>query len=164
MVWEERPVTILPIIVEMAASAVVEAVVEMEEVPSICKNLYEILYSLKFSIGGGGYAGGDAPSSNTTNGAGGYSFLDPTRTVPYLSDAHSGYNAGPGYVMIIGAISGCGCDYRCVALDVKRSQVACICPHGWKLDSDEKTCVRKFTPGLDVSYLDGGMFGCEFEK
>ncbi|XP_044753291.1 ALK tyrosine kinase receptor isoform X2 [Coccinella septempunctata] len=96
--------------------------------------------------GGGGYAGGDAPSGNSTNGGGGFSFLDPTRSIPHLSDAHPGYNAGPGYVMIIAAIQGCDCDYRCVALDVKRSQVACICPDGWKLDADGKICVQG--PGL----------------
>ncbi|XP_045462043.1 ALK tyrosine kinase receptor isoform X2 [Harmonia axyridis] len=102
--------------------------------------------------GGGGYAGGDAPSSNSTNGGGGYSFLDPARSVPNLSDAQSGYNAGPGYVIIIGAISGCDCDFRCVALDVKRSQVACICPDGWILDSGGKLCVQ--SPSISSGQLD----------
>ncbi|KAJ3662397.1 hypothetical protein Zmor_006748 [Zophobas morio] len=91
--------------------------------------------------GGGGYAGGDASSANTTNGEGGYSFLDPTRTIPSLSEAHSGYNVGPGSVLIIPAIPGCDCNYRCVALDSRMSQTACICPKNWKLDVDGKTCI-----------------------
>lgn len=32
------------------------------------------------------------------------------------------------------AIKGCGCDYRCVALDEYRANVACICPQGWTLN------------------------------
>ncbi|KAK9885852.1 hypothetical protein WA026_013730 [Henosepilachna vigintioctopunctata] len=93
-------------------------------------------------MGGGGYAGGDASTGNSTNGGGGYSYLDPSRSIPHLLDAVSGYNAGPGYVLITPAISGCGCDYRCVALDSRRSQVACICPYGWKLDVDGKICIQ----------------------
>ncbi|KAL3284751.1 hypothetical protein HHI36_018894 [Cryptolaemus montrouzieri] len=106
----------------------------------------------RYGGGGGGYAGGDASSGNTTSGGGGYSFLDPARSIPHLSDAHSGYNAGPGYVMIMPAISGCGCDYRCVALDVRRSQVACICPSRWKLDSDGKTCIQAPAYSDEINY------------
>ncbi|XP_008194070.1 tyrosine-protein kinase receptor isoform X2 [Tribolium castaneum] len=91
--------------------------------------------------GGGGFAGGDATSTNTTNGEGGYSYIDPSRTVLNLSEAHSGYNAGPGSVLIIPAIPGCDCNYRCVALDSRKSLTACICPKNWKLDSDGKTCI-----------------------
>ncbi|XP_031358672.1 ALK tyrosine kinase receptor [Photinus pyralis] len=93
--------------------------------------------------GGGGYAGGNAWSANSTNGEGGYSFLDPSRTIPSMSEARSGYHAGPGSLLVIPAIPGCGCNYRCLALDARRSQVACICPKDWKLDSDGKTCIRK---------------------
>lgn len=94
--------------------------------------------------GGGGFAGGDAiPYTNTTNGDGGFSFLDPTRTIPNFSEAHSGYNGGPGYVLIIPAIKGCDCGYRCVALDARRSLVSCVCPKKWKLAEDKKTCVGK---------------------
>lgn len=93
--------------------------------------------------GGGGYVGGDALSANTTNGEGGYSFIDPTRVIPKLSEAHSGYNAGAGFVLIIPAIPGCDCNYRCVALDSRRSQTVCICPDNWRLDSDGKSCSSK---------------------
>lgn len=93
--------------------------------------------------GGGGYEGGDTSSANTTNGEGGYSFIDPTKTIPSLSEAHSGYNAGPGSVIIIPAIPGCDCNYRCVALDARRSQTVCICPKNWKLDVDRKSCISK---------------------
>lgn len=89
-------------------------------------------------------SGGNAWSTNSTNGEGGYSFLDPSRTVPTLSEARSGYHAGPGTVLILPAVPGCGCDYRCLALDARRSQVACICPRNWKLDVDGKSCICKW--------------------
>lgn len=92
--------------------------------------------------GGGGYAGGSV--HNSTNGEGGYSFLDPSRTIPSYSEAHSGYNAGPGSVLILPAVPGCECDYLCLALDAKRSQVSCICPKDWNLDSDQKKCIGKW--------------------
>lgn len=90
--------------------------------------------------------GGNIWKSNTTNGEGGYSYIDPSRqfTVHSLSEAHSGYNkAGHGYVLIIPAVPGCDCDYRCLALDSKRSQVTCICPKKWKLDGNGKSCICK---------------------
>lgn len=88
--------------------------------------------------GGGGYAGGDT-MINSTNGEGGTSFLSTSRSVPQLSFIYPGANSGPGAVIIIPAIQGCGCDYRCVALDEYRSVVACICPEGWRLKSDNLT-------------------------
>lgn len=100
----------------------------------------------RYGGGGGGYAGGDASSGNNTNGRGGYSFLDPSWSIPNLSDTHSAYNSGPGYVTIIPGISGCGCDYRCVALDARRSLVKCICPPNWKLDQGGKVCLQE--PGM----------------
>ncbi|KAK5639789.1 hypothetical protein RI129_010600 [Pyrocoelia pectoralis] len=103
--------------------------------------------------GGGGYAGGNAWSTNSTNGEGGYSFLDPSRTIPSLSEARSGYHAGPGFVLIIPAIPGCGCNYRCLALDTRRSQVACICPKDWKLDGDGKTCILLDAPDTFSDWL-----------
>lgn len=82
--------------------------------------------------------------SNSTNGEGGYSFVDTTRTLITFAKSYSGYNkAGPGYVLIIPAVPGCDCDYRCLALDESRSQVACVCPSNWRLDSDGKSCKRK---------------------
>ncbi|XP_060520697.1 tyrosine-protein kinase receptor [Cylas formicarius] len=93
--------------------------------------------------GGGGYRGGDA---NSTNGGGGISFLDPTKGIPSLSEAHSGYNVGEGYVVIIPAVEeGCGCNYLCVSLDEKRSSVVCLCPPTWKLANDEQTCIPLLT-------------------
>nr|XP_023027843.1 ALK tyrosine kinase receptor isoform X2 [Leptinotarsa decemlineata] len=90
--------------------------------------------------GGGGYAGGNAASVNSTNGEGGYSFLNFSKVVSQLSEVYSGYNSGPGYVIIIPEIDGCDCDYKCVALDAQRSEVSCICPAKWMLKDDKKTC------------------------
>lgn len=90
--------------------------------------------------GGGGYAGGNAWGTNSTNGEGGYSFLDPSQTIPRFSVARSGQHAGPGMVILIPATPGCGCDYRCIALDMRRASVTCICPKGWELDSNGKNC------------------------
>ena len=81
---------------------------------------------------------------NSTNGEGGTSFLIRTRVVQELSFIHSGANSGSGSVTIIPAITGCGCDYLCVALDEFRSEIACICPIGWKLNNENYTnCERK---------------------
>lgn len=88
---------------------------------------------------GGGYSGG----TNRTNGEGGYSFFNSNRTIPTFSTSWSGYHTGPGSVIVIPAIRGCGCKYRCLALNARRSQVACICPKDWKLDVDGKSCIRK---------------------
>lgn len=88
--------------------------------------------------GGGGYAGGST-SSNFTNGEGGTSFLGLTRSIRQLSFVYPGSNSGHGSVIIIQAIEGCGCDYRCVALDEYRSRVACICPEGLRLKADNFT-------------------------
>lgn len=90
--------------------------------------------------GGGGYAGGNV---NSSNGEGGTSYVDTARTHKGLAKAQAGYNAGPGYVMIIPAIEGCNCDYLCVALDEKRSETACICPESWLL-ADQKSCIREY--------------------
>lgn len=76
---------------------------------------------------------------NSTNGEGGTSFLGLTRSIRELSFVYPGSNSGHGSVILIPAIEGCGCDYRCVALDEYRSRVACICPEGWRLKSDNLT-------------------------
>lgn len=84
--------------------------------------------------------------SNTSNGEGGYSFVDTTRTMPDFIKYYPGYNrVGHGYVLIVPAIPGCDCDYRCLALDERRAQVTCICPSNWRLDIDGKSCKRKRT-------------------
>ncbi|CAH0545803.1 unnamed protein product [Brassicogethes aeneus] len=104
----------------------------------------------RYGGGGGGYSGGNATSPETTNGEGGYSYLDIARTIPNLSEVLSGYNVGPGYMLIIPTIPGCNCDYRCVALDARKSTVACICPKNWRLDEDKQTCIP--LPSVDDSY------------
>ncbi|XP_062558487.1 tyrosine-protein kinase receptor isoform X1 [Armigeres subalbatus] len=102
--------------------------------------------------GGGGYSGGDT-MINSTNGQGGSSFLASKRNVPELSMEHSGTNSGHGAVLIIPAIQGCGCDYRCVALDEYRSTVGCICPDGWTLKPDNYTACELQTETLEMKYL-----------
>lgn len=76
---------------------------------------------------------------NSTNGEGGTSYLGLTRSIRELSSVYPGSNSGHGSVILIPAIEGCGCDYRCVALDEYRSVVACICPDGLRLKADNLT-------------------------
>ncbi|XP_055704589.1 tyrosine-protein kinase receptor [Phlebotomus papatasi] len=103
--------------------------------------------------GGGGYSGGDI-LSNSSNGQGGSSFIGWKRSVPELSRVYVGANSGPGAVVIIPAIQGCGCDYRCVALDEYRSLVACICPEGWGLKRDNLTaCELLKEHDIPLQYL-----------
>ncbi|XP_077284525.1 anaplastic lymphoma kinase isoform X2 [Arctopsyche grandis] len=79
---------------------------------------------------GGGWAGGDT-LHNFTNGEGGYSFIDLSHAVLGFTELLEAMHSGSGQVIIIPAIEGCGCDYRCVALDEYRSKTKCICPQGW---------------------------------
>ncbi|XP_055534113.1 tyrosine-protein kinase receptor [Wyeomyia smithii] len=102
--------------------------------------------------GGGGFSGGDT-MINSTNGQGGSSFLASKRNVPELSMEHSGVNSGHGAVLIIPAIQGCGCDYRCVALDEYRAMVGCICPDGWTLKPDNYTACELQTEDDEMKYL-----------
>lgn len=88
--------------------------------------------------GGGGYAGGDV-YLNESNGEGGTSFISVSRSLKELSIVYEGASSGSGSVIIIPAIEGCGCDYRCIALDEYRSTVRCICPDGWRLKKDNQT-------------------------
>lgn len=88
--------------------------------------------------GGGGYSGGDT-YINSTNGEGGTSYISIKRSIKDLSVIYEGANSGTGSVIIIPAIEGCGCDYRCIALDEFRSLTQCICPDGWKLKKDNNT-------------------------
>lgn len=76
---------------------------------------------------------------NLILGEGGTSYLGLTRSIRELSFVYPGSNSGPGSVILIPAIEGCGCDYRCVALDEYRSLVACICPEGLRLKPDNLT-------------------------
>ncbi|XP_038108523.1 ALK tyrosine kinase receptor [Culex quinquefasciatus] len=102
--------------------------------------------------GGGGFSGGDT-MINSTNGQGGGSFLASKRNVPELSMEQSGANSGHGAVLIIPAIQGCGCDYRCVALDEYRSMVGCICPDGWTLKPDNFTACELQSETPEMQYL-----------
>uniref|UniRef100_A0A1B0CWR4 receptor protein-tyrosine kinase n=1 Tax=Lutzomyia longipalpis TaxID=7200 RepID=A0A1B0CWR4_LUTLO len=103
--------------------------------------------------GGGGYSGGDI-LSDSPNGQGGASYIGMRRTIPELSQIYVGANSGPGAVIIIPAIQGCGCDYRCVALDEFRSLVACICPEGWQLRRDNLTTCELLSPRVvPLQYL-----------
>lgn len=88
--------------------------------------------------GGGGYAGGDV-YLNQSNGEGGTSYITTTRAIKELSAIYEGSNLGAGSVIIIPAIEGCGCDYRCLALDEYRSSVKCICPEGWRIRKDNSS-------------------------
>lgn len=85
--------------------------------------------------GGGGFAGGDV-YLNESNGEGGSSYISASRTLKEMSSIYEGYNLGAGSITIIPAIEGCGCDYRCLALDEYRSSVKCICPEGWRIRKD----------------------------
>ncbi|KAI4469994.1 apical endosomal glycoprotein precursor [Holotrichia oblita] len=80
-------------------------------------------------------------SANTTNGEGGYSYFDTKIGIGNFSESVEAYHVGQGTVMIIPAIPGCGCNYRCLALDPRRSKIACICPTNWRLDVDGKACI-----------------------
>ncbi|ALC42076.1 Alk [Drosophila busckii] len=88
--------------------------------------------------GGGGYAGGDV-YLNESNGEGGSSYISTSRSLRDASEVYAGGSSGAGAIIIIPAIEGCGCDYRCVALDEFRSKVRCICPDGWTLKRDNNT-------------------------
>ncbi|XP_076176518.1 anaplastic lymphoma kinase isoform X2 [Ptiloglossa arizonensis] len=88
--------------------------------------------------GGGGYIGGDTGHKETGNGEGGYSYTSRDLMHVHFQPA---INHGPGEVYIIPAISGCGCDFRCVALDQYLSETKCLCPPGWLLSNDSRSCV-----------------------
>ncbi|XP_012251030.2 ALK tyrosine kinase receptor isoform X2 [Athalia rosae] len=88
--------------------------------------------------GGGGYIGGSAGHEMSSNGEGGYSFAAPE--LSHISYTVGG-NSGPGKVFIVPAISGCGCDFRCVVIDEHLSETRCLCPSGWLLGNDTRSCV-----------------------
>ncbi|XP_011203998.2 tyrosine-protein kinase receptor [Bactrocera dorsalis] len=105
--------------------------------------------------GGGGYAGGDV-YLNESNGEGGTSFISVSRSLKEFSIVYEGASSGSGSVIIIPAIEGCGCDYRCIALDEYRSSVRCICPDGWRLKKDNQTaCEVLAEESSSYSYLIG---------
>ncbi|KAH8372849.1 hypothetical protein KR009_006577 [Drosophila setifemur] len=104
--------------------------------------------------GGGGYAGGDVYLTES-NGEGGSSYISASRSLREISDVHAGASSGSGAIIIIPAIEGCGCDYRCVALDEFRSKVRCICPDGWSLKRDNHTAceIREEAGKSSFQYL-----------
>ncbi|XP_039280601.1 leukocyte tyrosine kinase receptor isoform X2 [Nilaparvata lugens] len=88
--------------------------------------------------GGGGFTGGRAGFEKEDNGEGGYSWVDGLfgKVIP-------GANPGAGRVFIIPAIPvGCNCDYLCVTLDYHRQYVQCLCPPGWNLSGDNRSCIH----------------------
>lgn len=112
--------------------------------------------------GGGGYAGGDV-YLNQSNGEGGTSFISNTRTLKELNSIFEGSNLGAGSVIIIPAIEGCGCDYRCLALDEYRSSVKCICPEGWRIRKDNSSsCDSKFLK-LWLFFISAAIFYFPFQ-
>ncbi|KAL6421509.1 hypothetical protein ACFW04_014280 [Cataglyphis niger] len=88
--------------------------------------------------GGGGYIGGNTGYKDSGNGEGGYSYASRKLTNIYFKTAA---HYGSGEILIIPAVSGCGCDYRCVALDRYMNETKCLCPQGWLLSNDSKSCI-----------------------
>ncbi|XP_026679377.1 ALK tyrosine kinase receptor isoform X1 [Diaphorina citri] len=95
--------------------------------------------------GGGGYSGGDAYDRIDANGQGGFSYLDPQGEYSQVSTGVKG-NAGPGELIIIPAVKGCGCSFLCVALDEYLQDTACICQPDLILDDNNKTCIAPPSP------------------
>jgi len=90
-------------------------------------------------------SGGNTGHKDSGNGEGGYSYVSLKLTDIQFKDAA---HYGPGEILIIPAISGCGCDYRCVALDQFLSETKCLCPQGWLLSNDSKSCISKYNPTI----------------
>ncbi|XP_070151129.1 ALK tyrosine kinase receptor isoform X2 [Polyergus mexicanus] len=88
--------------------------------------------------GGGGYVGGITGHKDSGNGEGGYSYASRKLANIYFKAAA---HYGSGEILIIPAVSGCGCDYRCVALDRYMNETKCLCPQGWLLSNDSKSCI-----------------------
>ncbi|XP_046835258.1 ALK tyrosine kinase receptor isoform X2 [Vespa crabro] len=93
--------------------------------------------------GGGGYIGGSTGLKESGNGEGGYSYAATALLHVYFQPAA---NPGPGEVYIIPAISGCKCDFRCIALDKYLSETRCLCPPGWVLSNDSRSCIMATDP------------------
>lgn len=54
-----------------------------------------------------------------------------------------GGNDGPGSLVVIPSVQGCGCDYQCVLLDDFRFHSACVCRENSILSDDGFGCVGK---------------------
>lgn len=101
---------------------------------------------------------------NSTNGEGGASFLGLSRSIRELSFVYPGSNSGHGSVILIPAIEGCGCDYRCVALDEYRSLVACICPEGLRLKPDNLTACECKIVTYTLNFISISKFSLQLLK
>uniref|UniRef100_A0A8D8PU59 ALK tyrosine kinase receptor n=4 Tax=Cacopsylla melanoneura TaxID=428564 RepID=A0A8D8PU59_9HEMI len=95
--------------------------------------------------GGGGYSGGDAYDRIDANGQGGFSYLDPEGEFSEVYIGMKG-NSGPGELIVIPAVKGCGCSFLCVALDEFMQDIGCICQPGLILDSNNRTCIPLPSP------------------
>ncbi|XP_068993762.1 ALK tyrosine kinase receptor isoform X2 [Neodiprion pinetum] len=100
--------------------------------------------------GGGGYIGGNTGHAKSSNGEGGYSYAAPE--LLHVSFT-AGVNPTSGKAYIVPAISGCGCDFRCVAIDEHLSKTKCICPFGWLLGNDTRSCVMDRGPEVHPTFM-----------
>ncbi|GFV30510.1 ALK tyrosine kinase receptor [Trichonephila clavipes] len=104
---------------------------------------FPLIFLLIFCV-----VGGDASEVENPfyNGQGGTSYLVPG-TIRALIEP--GSNPGDGYVVIVPAQSGCGCDYLCVYLDLDNMAYYCICPPHLTINIDGYSCNGH--PGVSVS-------------
>ncbi|XP_011304808.1 ALK tyrosine kinase receptor isoform X2 [Fopius arisanus] len=107
--------------------------------------------------GGGGYLGGTTGVKSSANGEGGYSYGSPELLHPYFK---GGFNPGPGEIFIIPGISGCGCDFRCVAVDRHLSETRCLCPPGWQLGNDSRSCLADEVDGAQQTFVIALVAAC----
>ncbi|XKL67743.1 hypothetical protein PGB90_003234 [Kerria lacca] len=90
--------------------------------------------------GGGGFTGGRAWTESSVNGEGGWSIY--TERSQY-QDVKPGVHYGAGSVLIIPSVSGCGCSFKCAAMDEARTTVKCICRSGTNLGTDTRNCILR---------------------
>ncbi|XP_067007644.2 leukocyte tyrosine kinase receptor isoform X2 [Anabrus simplex] len=105
--------------------------------------------------GGGGYSGGNT-WYNESVGEGGYSYIGEG----LFGDVQEGAHDGMGAVFIIPAITGCGCNYRCLAMDEFRHSTQCLCPNDWVLGDDNVSCNNKLVfTGFPLWVVITAIFG-----
>ncbi|XP_013145403.1 PREDICTED: ALK tyrosine kinase receptor-like [Papilio polytes] len=97
--------------------------------------------------GGGGWLGGNTNEGEGEHGGGGWSYVDPARSVRGYTRVTSAPRTGPGEVLVLPAAHKCGCAYRCIALNEYRSEVTCYCPVDWSYDKNDPTkCILGAPP------------------
>ncbi|XP_035737787.1 ALK tyrosine kinase receptor-like isoform X3 [Vespa mandarinia] len=110
-------------------------------------SMFRVAAGIPLARGGKGGAGcgsgGSTGLKESGNGEGGYSYAATALLHVYFQPAA---NPGPGEVYIIPAISGCKCDFRCIALDQYLSETRCLCPPGWVLSNDSRSCIMATDP------------------